>query len=211
MDPVTGQLLQHLADYGPPLLFVLAVLETCFVTGLVVPSGVATSVATVLALDGSLSLPAVVAAALSGGAVGDSLGYWIGRFTGVRVMEGQGRLGALARKRHAEVSRFFGRHPVWSVTAARLVSFVRTLMPMAAGMSGIAYPRFLAYEVVGLAAWVGLYVSIGVLARESFQLATQVVGVGGAAAFGVAGAFLWAAFRRRQRRRKRVAPRSEER
>lgn len=202
MDPVTGQLLQHLGDYGPWLLFAMAVLETCFVTGLAVPSGLATSVATVLALEGSLSLPSVVAAALTGGFLGDTLGYWIGRITGERIEEGTGRYARLIQARHAEMSRFFGRHPVYSVTVARLVSFVRTVMPMAAGMSGIAYPRYLAYELVGLVGWAALYVGIGVLAQESWEVATRVVGVGGAALFAGAGAFLWIAFQRKRRRKR---------
>ena len=200
MNPLTGQLLEALAAYGPWLLFALAVLETSFVTGLVVPSGVATSVATVLALDGTLELPQVILAALAGGAVGDSIGYWIGRKSGERVLMGKGRWAGLFRVRQKESGRFIGRNPVFSVTLARPVAFVRTLMPMAAGMSGIGYPRFLAYELAGVVAWVSLYVAIGVLARESWQLATPVVGVGGTVIFATVGVSLWLAFRRRHRR-----------
>lgn len=202
MDLVTAQLAQHLAEYGPWLLFAMAVLETCFVTGLAVPSGLATSVGTVLALEGTLSLTPLVLAAFSGGFVGDSLGYWVGRAAGDRILGGRGRLSRLFARRHGEASRFFGRHPVYSVTLARMVSFVRTLMPMVAGMSRIAYPRFLAYEVVGLAGWVALYVGIGALAQESWEGAVRGVGVGGAVAFGAAGVVLWTAFRRRHKRRR---------
>lgn len=195
MNPFTGQLLGALAAYGPWLLFALAILETSFVTGLVVPSGVAISVATVLALGGVLEFPEVILAAVTGGAIGDSLGYWIGRKAGERVLHGSGRWARLTGARPGETRRFFGRHPAYSVTLARLVSFVRTLMPMVAGMSGIRYPRFLAYELVGLVGCVGLYVAIGILARESWELATRLVGIGGAVIFVVAGIALWAAFR----------------
>jgi len=201
VNPLTSQLLGALAAYGPWLLFALAVLETSFVTGLVVPSGVATSVATVLALDGVLELPEVVVAALTGGALGDSLGYWIGRKAGERLLHGSGRWARLVGARRGETRRFFGRHPAYSVTLARLVSFVRTVMPLTAGMSGIRYPRFLAYELVGLVGWVALYVAIGMLARESWQLATQLVGIGGTVIFVAAGIVLWVAFRRRGHRR----------
>jgi len=202
LDPITGQLLEQLAAYGPWLLFVLAFLETCFLWGLVVPAGVAISVATVLALAGTLELPQVVAAALAGGAIGDSAGYWVGRATGERILAGRGRWARLVRRRQDDLGRFFGRHPLYSVSVARLVSFVRTVMPMAAGMTGIAYPRYLAYELLGLAGCVTLYVAIGVLAQESWQVATQLVGLGGALAFAAAGTVLWVAFWRRHRHRR---------
>ena len=197
MDPITARLIELLPAYGPWLLFVLAVLETSFVTGLVVPSGVATSVGTVLALEGALALPEVVLAALAGGWIGDSLGFWIGRAGGRHVLAGEGRVPRMISARQANVSRFLGRHPVYSVTVARLVSFVRTIMPMAAGMSRLPYSRFLAFEAVGLVGWVALYVGIGVVSRGSWRLATQLVGVGGALAFIGAGAALWWVFRRR--------------
>ncbi len=201
MDPLTGQLLEQLETYGPWLLFALTFLETCFLWGLVVPAGVAISVGTVLALAGTLELPQVVGAALVGGALGDSAGYWVGRAAGERVLAGRGPWARAVRRHQDDLGRFFGRHPSYSVSVARLVSFVRTVMPMAAGMTGIRYPRFLAYELLGLAGCVALYVVIGILAEESWQVATQLVGLGGAVAFAVAGAFLWIAFRRRHRHR----------
>ena len=201
MDPVTGQLLQQLSDYGPWLLFALAVLETSFITGLAIPSGMATSVATVLALEGSMSLGSVVLAATVGGALGDIVGFWVGRAAGARVMAAGGPWGRVLARRQPELKRFFGRHPLYSVTLARLVSFVRTVMPLSAGMSRIPFYRFLAYDSVGLIGWVTLYVGIGVLAQESWERVAQVVGVGGAAVFAAGGAVLWVLFRRRRRRR----------
>jgi len=200
VDLVTERLLEALPVYGPWLLFALAVLETCFITGLVIPSGVATSVATVLALDGSLHLPAVVVAALAGGALGDSIGFWIGRKTGERVLQGRGRAARRIARRHRTLSRWFGRHPLYSVTLARTVSFVRTLMPVAAGMSGLSYRKYLPYELTGLGLWGGLYLVIGLVAREGWEAATHIAGVGTAAVFAVAGLALWLTLRVRGRR-----------
>lgn len=180
---IVPALFEQLAAHGPWLLFVMAILETCFVTGLVVPSGVATSVGTILALEGVVAFPAVVAAAVMGGFVGDSIGYWIGRLWGERVLREDGRARRILGDRLDEVEALFGRHPVYSVTVARLISFVRTIMPMAAGMSGIGYRRYVPYEVVGLLGWATIYVSIGFAGREGWQIATRIFGLGGAVAF----------------------------
>jgi membrane protein DedA with SNARE-associated domain len=199
---LSGPLLEQLTTYGPGLLFVMAVLETSFITGLLVPSGLATSLGTVLALEGALSLPWVVSAAVAGGALGDSLGYWVGRFAGERLSPAGGTVARIMGQGRGDVGMLLGRHPVYSVTLARLVSFVRTVMPMAAGMSRVPYVRFLAYESVGLVLWAALYVSVGVVARESWILAAQLLGAGGALVFLALVVFLWMTVRRRRRRRR---------
>ena len=191
-------LIEWLPVYGPWLVFVTAVLETSFVTGLVVPSGLAVSVATVLSLEGQLGLTPVVISALAGGFAGDSLGFWIGRGAGHRIEEGSGRVARRFVRHHERLSWFFGRHPVFSVTVGRLASLVRTLMPMAAGMSGLTYVRYLLYEVPGLTAWVAIYVAIGFVAGESWVVAVQTVGLGGTALFAAVGIGLWGAMKRRR-------------
>ncbi len=191
MNPITDQLYELLVAYGPVLLFVLAVLETSFVTGLVVPSGVATSVATVLALQGRVHLVPMIIAAAVGGALGDSIGFWIGRRVGVKALLGDGRWARRIAPRREALEDFFGRHPLYSVTVARLTSFVRTLMPMAAGMSGLPYRVYLPYELVGLVACTAMYVTVGVVARESWEVAIHMVGLGGAVVFVAGGVSIW--------------------
>lgn len=192
----------ELEAHGPWLLFVMAILETCFVTGLVVPSGVATSAATIIALEGEMLFGSVVVAAVTGGFIGDSLGFWIGRAWGRRMPLDGGWLGRARARRLREAEELFGRHPIYSVTVARLISFVRTLMPMAAGMSGLPYRRYLPYEVVGLLGWAAIYVTIGLAGLEGWEVASRVFGVGGAVAFLVASAVVLAAMRGRRRRRR---------
>jgi membrane-associated protein len=191
-----NQLLELLVAYGPALLFTLAVLETSFVTGLFVPSGVATSLATVLALQGRVELVPMIVAATAGGAVGDSIGFWVGRCAGERALLGDGPWARRIAPGRAALERLYGKHPVYSVTVARLISFVRTMMPMAAGMSGLPYRTYLLYELVGLVGWTAMYVAIGVLARESWGVANQLVGVGGTAVFAVVGVSIWILMKR---------------
>jgi membrane protein DedA with SNARE-associated domain len=200
-------LIDQLAVHGPWLLLLLAILETCFVTGLVVPSGLATSAATILVLEGEMALTPMLAAAVTGGFLGDTIGFWIGKAWGERVLHRESRWYRLLGPRRRELDALFRRHPVYSVTTARLVSFVRTVMPMAAGMSGMSYRRYVPYEVVGLLGWAAIYVAIGVVGGEGWEIATQLVGVGGAAAFAVGTLIaLWMVRRRRRRRRSRSEP-----
>lgn len=206
MDTLSSRLLELLPIYGPWLLFALAFLETCFLTGLIVPAGLATAMGVALALEETLSMPTVVGAVLAGGALGDSFGYWIGRMTGERFLVGEGRWAHLVRRRSWLLDRWFGRHPAYSVSLARVVSFVRTVMPMAAGMSRIRYARFLVYDLVGVAVCVGLYVAIGALAQESWEAVARALGIGGALTLVSFLVLAWWMVRSRARARGRPVP-----
>lgn len=187
-----GALLAQILDtWGPGALFVLAVLETSFVTGLVVPSGTAAAFAAAVSRDDPATLVAIAVATVSGGWVGDAVGYGIGRWGGPRLKEGSGWTGKVLRRHQATTGRFLGRHPAYSVTVARLVSFVRTLMPLSAGMSGMRVATYFTFEFPGVVLWTVLYVGIGVLAGESWQLVSSLVGAGWLALFAAAGVVLW--------------------
>ncbi|MCA9738862.1 MAG: dephospho-CoA kinase [Gemmatimonadetes bacterium] len=201
MDALTTALLDLLPRVGPALLFVLALLETCFVTGLVVPAGVALLLASALAAAGTLSLPVVVASASAGALAGDSIGFWVGRRVGARFLDSDRALGGLTPDRRRRIDRILAGEPLVSVALARVVSFVRTLMPMAAGASPLAYRRFLLFDVLGVVAWAALYVGIGWVAGESWETLNNALGLVGVGVFLLAMAWLWL-----RRRRRRGAP-----
>lgn len=203
MGDMVPLLAQALDTWGPWALFGLAVLETSFVTGLVVPSGMAGAFAAAVSRDDPVTLTAVAAALVAGGWLGDALGYGIGRWTGPRLLDDPGWTGRVMRRHRVTAGRFLGSHPLYSVTVARLVSFVRTLMPLSAGMSGMRPVAYFTFELPGVLLWTALYMGIGIVAGESWQVASSAVGAGWLAVFAVAGAVLWLRTRVRRRGRAR--------
>ncbi len=205
MDEFTRQTTELLLRFGPALVALVTASETIFVTGLVVPAGPVIILATVLSLEGQLPLTGVLLAAAVGGAIGDTGGFVIGRKGGRRILEGDGAFARMARKPERKASALFGRHPLFSVTVARLISFVRTIMPLAAGMSPLRYRRFVAYDLMGVALWAVAYVSIGIFAQEGWERVSRALGVGGALTFIAGAVVLWWVAGRRVRRRRRIA------
>lgn len=191
---------------GPWLLLVMAAAETATVIGLMVPAGVATALGAFLASEGHLSLPSVAAAAGVGAAAGDSIGFWLGRRYGRRALGGEGRLRDLARRHEARFAALFERHPVYAVSLARTVSFVRTLMPWAAGMSRLSYGRFLAYDLLGVTTWAAAYLGVGHLAGRSWRWVSGILGTGWAVFFAAVGLTGWLVARQRALRDPTRAP-----
>ena len=198
--PPVPTLLDLVTVHGPWVIFLLAILETSFVTGLLVPAGVATSIATGIALEEGSSVFPVALAALAGGAIGDSVGFWIGRGGRERWLSAPGRFARRVRAAQTRASATLSGRPFLSVTLARVISFVRTVMPMAAGISGMPYLRFLPYEMLGLLVWCALYVAMGAGAGEGWVLAIRVFDRWAFAFGGVAVAALWFVLRRRAAR-----------
>lgn len=199
MDPGLAWTFEWLSRFGPLVILLATFAETAFVTGLVVPAGVMTAMAAFLASQGALDVGGVLVAASVGGGLGDSCGFWLGR-------KGKARatwpVGAGAWQRYGgRASLLFQRNPIFAVTLARLVSFVRTLMPVVAGSSNLTYVRFLAYEIPGVLVYAVGYVAVGYLAGESWHTVSTVMGTGWAVLFTIVALGLWVASRIRARRR----------
>lgn len=185
---------------GPGLLFAMALAETSMPLGLLVPAGVATALGAFLATEGFIGLPQVLIAAGAGAVTGDSIGYWLGRTGSARLLRVPGPVGRLARRFEQPAARLFAGRPIVAISLARTVSFVRTLMPASAGMSGISYPRFLLFGIPGVLAWLLLYGGIGVVAGESWRLASGILGTGWAALIVLVGGVSWLVARARRLR-----------
>lgn len=175
--------------------------ETVFITGLVVPALPTIMAACLMAQEGYLSLAQVATATALGGALGDSAGFWIGRKGGRRLLRGEGRIHRIARRQERVATRLAQHHALAGVTLARCVSFVRTLMPVMAGISGIPYRRFLAYDLLGVALWATGSILVGVGAATGWQRIRDAMGPGWALALLAGGVAAWLVLKVRRLRK----------
>ena len=169
MSPILAWAVEWVSLYGPWVVFLMTFVETGFMIGLVLPAGPTIVFGCVLAVQGNFDFGLVVLATLAGGFLGDNLGFLWGRRAGRHVLEGQGRFGRAAQRHWGKAEELFGKHPVYAVSFARLISFVRTLMPVAAGTSHLSYRAFVFYDVLGVLAWGSAHLILGYLAGESWQ------------------------------------------
>jgi dephospho-CoA kinase len=195
VDALLHDIIELLVRAGPWIVLVVTAAETAVFLGLLVPAEATVLVAAFMADLGYFDVRHVLAATLAGGFLGDQLGYALGRFGGRRAAARGGRLGRMWRRHEARATLLFRRRSLLSVTLARFVSFVRTLMPWFAGMSGMSYPRFLVYDALGVLGWGVASVTAGYLAGRSWQVLAGVLGtastvvvialIGGAAYYAV--------------------------
>lgn len=176
METLLQDIIALLISVGPWIVFLVTAAETAVFLGLLLPSGATVLVAAFMADAGYFQLDDVLVATLAGGFIGDQVGYVLGRLGGRRVVARVGMVGRLWRRHEARAIIMFRQRSLLSVTLARFVAFVRTLMPWFAGMSGMRYPRFLFYDILGVLGWGIGTVAAGYMAGRSWQLLAGVLG-----------------------------------
>jgi len=101
--------------------------------------------------------------AFAAAVVGDNIGYLIGHYGGRAFVHRWGRYVFLTPKRFATAEEFFHRHGGKIVTVARFVEGLRQVNGIIAGTSGMHWRRFLVFNALGAALWVGLWTSLAYL------------------------------------------------
>jgi membrane protein DedA with SNARE-associated domain len=67
----------------------------------------------------------------------------------------------LTEERLAKAEAFFNHHGAWIITIARFIEVLRQANGIVAGITGMRWLRFVAFNVLGAALWVGTWVSLG--------------------------------------------------
>jgi len=99
----------------------------------------------------NLSIWVVCAMIFAAAFLGDQLAYLIGNKIGPRLFTPDARV--LKTKYIDQAHDYFERFGGRTVILARFVPFLRTFAPVAAGMSGMRYRTFVAYNLVGAFVW----------------------------------------------------------
>ncbi len=183
------------------LVACLAFGEAAILLGFVIPGETAVILGGVLASRGQVSLVAMLILAIVAAVTGDSVGYEVGRLFGPRILETRP-----LRKKTAlvDVSRgFLRRWGGWAVFLGRYTAFLRAMVPGLAGMSGMAYPRFLLANATGGITWASAFTLLGYFLGTAYTKVESASSLASEILLGlliVAAVALW--LRRRSRERK---------
>jgi membrane protein DedA with SNARE-associated domain len=129
--------------------------------GVPVPGETVLIVAAIYAGTGRLSIWLVALIAFLAAILGDNVGFAIGHFGGRPLAERYGKYIFLTPERLDRTASFFDRHGGKVIVIARFVEGLRQANGIIAGITGMHWTKFLPFNMLGAALWVGLWVSIG--------------------------------------------------
>lgn len=149
---------------------------------------------------GHLELPWVIAMAFAGSVLGDQIYFFLGRYRGRRILARFPRW----QPRAARVDALLRRFQAPLIVVLRFLYGLRTVGPIAIGMSQVATLRFILFDLLGALIWAPLVASAGYLFGSALELLlADVRRYEGAALLGFAllGAAVWLGYRLRERRK----------
>lgn len=182
MAETVSSILHSLAGLPAPAVYALvgglAFGEAVFLLGFILPGETAVVLGGVIASQGRVSLPVMIAVVAAGAVLGDSLSYEIGRRFGPGLLS---RPWLRRRERTVQsVERLITRWGAWIVVTGRVTPYMRPVVPALAGVAGMRYRIFLLANAAGGVAWAAAFSALGYVLGNAYTKATGTAHWGGA-------------------------------
>ncbi|HEY6081559.1 MAG TPA: DedA family protein [Polyangiaceae bacterium] len=126
------------------------------------------------------SLPVVCVVLFVAAVLGDGVNYHVGKLLGPKVFNSDSS--RLLNKKHLlKTQMFYEKYGPKTIIIARFVPIVRTFAPFVAGIGQMQYRRFVMFNIIGAALWVGLLVPLGYvfadteIVKKRFELVIMAI------------------------------------
>ena len=157
----------HIAEwiiFFGPWLYVILFLIIFAETGLVVTpflpgDSLLFALGAFTTVEHGLNLWVLLISLTIAGILGDTVNYHIGKYVGPKVFERDSRI--FKKKYLVDTQAFYEKWGAFTIVAARFAPIVRTFAPFVAGIGGMHYKKFIAYNVIGAILWVFLFILAG--------------------------------------------------
>lgn len=158
------------ATYGTAIyvvLFMIIFIETGLVAMPFLPGDSLLFTAGLFARAEMLDMSYLLILLFIAAVLGDNCNYWIGRKIGLKIFNINIKGRPLVKKEYLDKTHlFFEKQGTKAIIMARFVPIVRTFAPFAAGVGEMNYRKYLMFDILGGALWIGSLTTAGYLLGE---------------------------------------------
>jgi membrane-associated protein len=172
--------------------------EAAILIGFVFPGETAVIVGGVAASRGHINIVTLILVVVACAISGDSVGYWVGREWGQRLLD----IRLLRHRQHLlqAALRQLNRRGALAVIVGRFTAFLRAVIPGLAGISSMPYRIFLPANAAGGILWGTAYCLLGYFVGHAYTNVEHVSGVASDVLLGVIAVVIVILFIRRRHR-----------
>ncbi|MGA1796910.1 MAG: DedA family protein [bacterium] len=135
--------------------------------GIPVPGETLLIAGALLASHGDMHIVVLILTGWAAAVMGDNIGYAIGLFGGRHVVLRYGNYIFLNKRRLESAEGFFCKYGGIVVVGARFFELLRQLNGIVAGIAKMPWWKFLIYNAIGAALWVGFWCTLFYLLGEN--------------------------------------------
>lgn len=147
------------SNYGTAVYFILFIvifIETGLILMPFLPGDSLLFTAGLFAHQGYLNIWSLVGLLFIAAVLGDNINYWVGRKIGLNFLKVKYKGKNLVKQEYLDKTHeFFEKYGPKAIIMARFVPIVRTFSPFAAGIAEMNYRKFLSFDLLGGAIWIG--------------------------------------------------------
>jgi membrane-associated protein len=171
-------------------------LERSIFLGLIVPGDLILALGGVYASQRKMDLIGVIVVGTLAAIAGESVGFWLGRRFGARLLRRLPFFGRRLSRVVEESEDYFRRHGGKTVAIGRYATAAGAFIPFTAGAGKMPYARFLAFDVPAIVVWATGITIFGYYFGRNLSFVDKVLSRFGYAVLGLAilivtGRFLW--------------------
>jgi len=134
--------------------------ETGLLIGVFLPGDSLLVTAGLIAAKGYLNVYVLAPTLTIAAICGNSVGYFIGRTTGPRIFNRENSL--FFNKKHAiRAHEFYEKYGRKTIVLAQFMPVIRTFAPVIAGVGGMRFRQFVAFNILGAFFWIWSMLGIG--------------------------------------------------
>ncbi len=134
--------------------------ETGLLVGVFLPGDSLLVTAGLIAAKGYLNVYVLAPTLTIAAICGNSVGYFIGRTTGPRIFNRENSL--FFNKKHAiRAHEFYEKYGRKTIVLAQFMPVIRTFAPVIAGVGGMRFRLFIAFNIIGAFFWIWSMLGIG--------------------------------------------------
>lgn len=165
-------LLEFITHFGPFAVAAVVFAETGLMVGFFLPGDSLLFTAGFLVQQHifSINIHVFVALLFCASVIGNSTGYFFGQRVGRRLFRRQDS--RFFRQEYlTRAEEFYEKHGSKTIILAMFVPIVRTFTPIVAGISRMNYRKFLLFNLIGAAVWIGSFTYLGYFAGSYIRAA----------------------------------------
>jgi len=108
--------------------------------------------------------------------VGNIFGYWFGKKMGETLYSRENSF--FFRKKHLlSTQSFYDKYGAKTLILGRFLPIIRTFAPILAGAINVDFKKFMFYNLVGAAAWIGSIASMAYFLGKQYPIIEHYIGL----------------------------------